>query len=192
MGRLQVAGLLIVIISMVFSSCSKRKLSEQELFSYAIEAQFAKIAREKYQLRLTGTGGGIWEKIRAIDMYFTYHQKVSVEEARELVVHFTNDCLEVIRANKDSEKYIEYDPAPLKVLKIVVGFRERETSDRREGFCIIGNYGGELVYGILDPDIPNKMGSIIFLRENFEEASRIVAEEDRLNGQVRETKCVAY
>lgn len=170
----------IKIIPLIFlMSCFSRKLDPLEKTSYDIKTELAKRGVSAYNLRFLGSGGSIKEeKINETYIFFSYPEAIEVSEARELIAKLTRDSISIIENNEEYYTSLKYPDNPMKVLHISISFSDKGNAFPTKGLSLACNFTGTISYRITDPDDPNEMRLKTILRESFEEAELILAQEN--------------
>lgn len=176
MKTIIIAICVIISVLLAWSFVGKKRMSPAEKSLHELTDIFAKKGKSKFGLSTYGSGGGTDGKINFLDIHFAYQGKMSVDEARCLIVDVTHELLEELERNKKYRPYLHEISKRIKTLTISIAFRNEETA-LKTGLHFVSTNEGTVVYTMTDPDDPKKLRIKNFLYESFEEAEQIVAEQ---------------
>ncbi len=108
-----------VMFSLLFG-CSSLGYQSPRYVKLAAEIteKTAQELKEKKNLYLVGTGGGMMNDIQMMAMSFHFYQEVDLKEARELVVYAINEYLLDINNNEEIRPYLHEYPFTAKNVEI--------------------------------------------------------------------------
>jgi hypothetical protein len=127
--------------------------------------------KEQFGLRCTGQGGSMPYDIQEIGVRFLGHQKVSVEEARELEVRAVERFVEIINAHEGIRPFLRDYPWDYRRARVMIAFRDERGQDYPGGVRLILQGKDQLFYYA-----PKKHPKDIshLKEEPYEEAKKIV------------------
>lgn len=153
----------------------REKLSSRERVVARIYKEFGSYMRDQGFV-LIGTSSGInhaTKKQNFMGMDFHTSERLSVVEARKLIVKYENEFIKKINEDQEILPYLDIVPYDHKHTSL---FISGNTVFSEEG-CIssVSAYEGKVTYMAIDPLGNPKR--IVLLRETFEEAECILAEQ---------------
>lgn len=174
---------LTVIILLCTSSCNfflREKVSPVETLSYEIDRELSKIAKTKYNLNILGNGGSIDnDKVATIAIYLSNEEVITISEARNLIVHLTNDFVQKINNTTEYYNGIENPLNLMEQIKISISISEKGDIFHNKGLAIVHNNRGTIYYCIRNPEKPTSFHTFPIHKETFEEAEQILAQENK-------------
>lgn len=133
-----------------------------------ITAQTAQQLLEEKQLVCFGSGGGMIDQVNRVNMAFNYYQKVSLEEARELVVYALNTYLNNINSNEEVRPYLANYPFLVKDITIRIGiWKPGHKRPDPDNIYFISLRRGMIYYYL---DVPDTYDRKLLHKETYEEA----------------------
>ena len=131
-------------------------------------------------LHCIGTGGGMMNHIRMMAMSFQLFREVDLPEARRILVSVTTEYLKEINDSKRVRPYLKEYPFRVENIEIMIFIRKENNDDVGPNQI---NYMSAN-RGLLKYCLPDKPGSYveqILHEETYEEALKIVREEEKAN-----------
>lgn len=111
-------------------------------FIEAIEKKY-----KKYDCHAIGSGGGFLENVNLIDISFEMVKNCSVEEARLLVIEFTEDLLERINQDEKIRPYLKNYPFTEKEVTISISFSQKNGERVNSNYVALAfNQGTSVTY----------------------------------------------
>lgn len=170
-----------VLISMLlFTGCVHRSaphvaLADQQMHSFVKE-----MFKDK-QLYVSGAGGSLMEDIKQLGIDFTSYdnQRLSVAEARKLIVEITEKFIDEINRNEKIRPYLSKFPVDCNNVALAISFYEKPHKRIPDEFVgRLRQENGMVYYGYYDAkeDRFKNEG----YRERYEDALRIVKESQAL------------
>ncbi len=115
-----------VLISMLlFAGCVHRSAPHVALANQQMHAFVKEMFREK-QLYVSGAGGSLMDDIKLLDIDFTSYdnQRLSVAEARKLIVEITEKFIDEINHNEKIRPYLSKFPVDCNNVVLAISFYE--------------------------------------------------------------------
>lgn len=169
-------GVMLVMLPFLFG-CSSfwHPLPDYEKIADDITEKTAKKLKEKKNLYLIGTGGGMMHDIQMMAMSFHFYQEVDLKKARELVVYAANEYLLDINNNEEIRPYLHEYPFTAKNVEIVIFFYNPDGSKVAPGkIKVAAVKRGKVVYYI---DYPEQYTLKSIYEETYEEALQAVSSQ---------------
>jgi len=141
-------------------------------YTNQITSQFIKEMRREYNLFCSGTGGGMPYDVREVAVIFVSHQEVSIEEAREMLVHCTEALRSKINTHEKIRPFLREYPFPAERVEITISFRdEKNQYYGKEGVDFVFQVNGKIHYEKFQRGRETFKG---IAEEPYEEALKIV------------------
>lgn len=166
----------------LFSTCSCKELSKEELFRkerdkriYSALRKF-KQAMETKGYRAAGIGEGIDHstgKQNYLKVTFDIASLPSIDFARKIEVEALQEFQKYINAEEGIQDYVAEYPYPIKFLNIAFISRIRDVN-----LCIVSNCAEEIYYCKDEPGKPLQGPPIEVHSESYEEALRILNQQN--------------
>jgi hypothetical protein len=136
---------------------------------------------KKYNLTYGGHGGSYNnEKAESLLVWFYKNKKIKLDEARKLVIQAHRDFYTSIKREKALEEFINADKFTMHNFKLKISFKNKENTFFYNPYVgSVISSRGLVRYNFFD----EKTGKETEYKETFEEAYRIVEEEERLNNR---------
>ena len=165
---------ILFLLIFFISSCGFYAPSRKEKIADAITAKVAKKIQEETGLVLIGTGGGMVHQIRKLSMSFQSYDRLTIEQARELLIYCSELYLAEINDNEEIRCYLQNYPFKAKDVGIWIFIRESsEHPIPPGGLSIATAIEGSLDYDTNQSDLP-RLKTIH--EETYEQALRILSE----------------
>ncbi len=158
---------------MVYYLCIRE---DYEKLADKITFKVAKNLAVEKGLRLIGTGGGMMDDIKMMEMSFQYFHEVTVEEGRQLVVTSVEEYLSAINNDQKIRKYLHEYPFTPKNIEISIWIRNPDGSNVDfDKISYISFLEGILTYKL---DKAEKGKSRVVHEESYEDALRAVSRKE--------------
>jgi hypothetical protein len=147
---------------------------ERELLNRSVNEvvdMLEKEMKEQFGFRCTCQGGSMPYDIQEIGVRFLGHQKVTIEEARELEIRATERFVEIINAHEGIRPFLRDYPWDHSRTAIMIAFRDERGEDYPGGVRLILQGKDQLVY-FGPKKHPNDIDRL--KKEPYEEAKKIV------------------
>ena len=142
-----------------------------------ITTQVAKKLQKQLQLLCIGTGGAMMNEIEILAMSFAYYKEVDLKKARKLLVAAIRDYLHAINSSEEIRPYLKNYPFTVKGLDFAIFMFQPNGSEVETGkIRLFESNRNNLEFYIQEP---NPFMKPPFHTETYEEALRIVEEEER-------------
>ncbi len=163
--------------TMCEASMKRDELIEYERYVNEIVSEFASETEKRCHVLCVGEGGRMPHDVEEIEVKFWTDRKGTIEEARRFIVTSKRALLDKINANEKIRPFLIEYPFTAPRACISISFADPKTR---------ANYGEETVAFAFDArglivyakDEPPKDWFVHMLEEPYEEAERIVAEEE--------------
>ena len=170
-------GVIVVIMFSFLFGCSSfwHPLPDYEKIADDITEKTAQKLKEKKDLYLIGTGGGMMNDIQMMAMSFDYYQEVDLKKARELLVYAVNEYLSDINSNEEIRPYLHEYPFTAKNVEIRIWIWKPDRSKpSSEKILYISAIDGILTYYL---DFPEKYTFKAIYEETYEEALQAISSQ---------------
>ncbi|KAF3362705.1 hypothetical protein PHSC3_000692 [Chlamydiales bacterium STE3] len=157
---------------------SNNYCSKGEELVYSILADCAKMGREKYHLRPSGSGASMpGGPIRKLNLAFDMEGPMPKKTLRKLLLAISQDLVQLVNANEEIQPFLFEKPFTVKNVQIILyvnGKDFRKIYDPE--ICAAQILGGNLNYRTFDPD--KKYGYKQDIKETYEEALEAAQEDN--------------
>lgn len=158
---------------------SYQQFSAREQKVISITAQVGRKIKQETGLHLIGRGGGVIGErrlVRKLNMSFSHHGVINMEEGREFVVYCVQEYLSAINGCeevKDELVHYPFKPRDIEITLFIRGLKNEDVPiGELDVICIIN---GIIKYKIEQQGFSNMK---ITHTETYEEALKIVEEKD--------------
>jgi hypothetical protein len=170
-----------VLISMLlFAGCVHRSVPHVALANQQMHSFVKEMFKEK-QLYVSGAGGSMMNDIKKLSIDFDSYdnQKLSVAEARKLIVEITEKFIDEINCNEKIRPYLSKFPVDCNNVLLAISFFEKPHIRVPDEFVgLLRQKDGMIYYAYYDAKEHRfKNGGY---RERYEDALRIVKESQAL------------
>lgn len=132
-------SLIIPLILLLFCACDDYKNINSTL------RKIVKLGEKKYNLNIFGTGVAAPENIKNFRLTFRTQKKYNLEEARKLIIDFTEDYINLISSSPEVLKYMENPPINEKHIFLLIIFEDSK-GDYVKNFPAIDLANGEISF----------------------------------------------
>lgn len=168
------------VISLV--SCSSGS-NEADLALFEIQKQVQKEVESAYPATVTSAGVMAMHGFREIDLGFRIQQKLTVDEARRIMVDCSERLLRAINANTQIRPYLVVYPFTPAEIGLSFSITDGTYEPKRTPGVLMGfyNYQGEIEYETINEEGPfRSLNQVVIMhRETLDEARKIVANEKK-------------
>jgi hypothetical protein len=156
--------------------------SGYEFRNYYQEVQ-SKVMEEfcsKYDLVVTGVGGGAYQELTSVDIQFSFRRKVDVDQARLVIVDATETLIQRINEDKRLRPFLAVYPCGLETADVTLTFDKWNQEGKVDSvidFIFISKKGS--LFFEKSRATKDENGSYFDLihSESYEESRRIVVEQ---------------
>ena len=172
-------GILSLLALVLLTSCQRARTCER--LSNKIINQHIKYVSKKYDLQISGVGGGNnGEKVRLAIVAFNLYERASIEEARKLFVLGSQELLNRYNWNEEIHPYLDSDPFTEENIRYSVAFYNKETGSRMLpdslAYCFIVK--NNINYCILSKELGETKRSLnTIYEEPYQEALAIIKQD---------------
>ena len=107
------------------------------IYADKISSTLIKEMEEKYGLHCCGSGGQLATGVGALAVDFEIRKKVTIEEAREMIVTATERFLELINSDEKIRPYLKEYPFKPNRAEILLAFRNKDGKDFFDGTPVL-------------------------------------------------------
>ena len=161
--------------------------SEKVRLAREIRSKTARKLKQKFSLIPFGVGGQMMHEIQKLMLDFQYKHGISVEEGRRLVVYAVREFLEEINSDEKIRKYLQRHPfRPWNVEVCIFLVKADGAGFEHDDLEVISAEENKVTFKFNNSTISRYRKQ----EETFEEACRIVDEEDQRLLQAKESERV--
>ncbi len=152
-------------------------LEEYERYVNEIVSEFASETKKRCNVFCSGEGGKMPYDVEEVKVDFWADRKGTIEEARRFIVTSKRALLDKINAHEKIRPFLREYPFTTPRARVSISFADSRTRARygEETVAFAFDCRGRIVYS---KDEPPKEWFVHMLEEPYEEAERIVAEEE--------------
>jgi hypothetical protein len=178
---------LILFVSFLTCATTKEKSDNVNYTAYVDEIvrSFAKEMKKEFGLVYIGDGGGLAYDVEEISVKFIDYRNATIEQAREIEVKATEKILKMINAHEKIRPYLREYPFVAKRARVSISFYKPDNDYYLDGSVSVVFFGRDgFCYFKAEPTKTKKhttVDLICILREQYEEALRIVKENQEKN-----------
>jgi hypothetical protein len=175
----------LILILFFLCSCSTDVEKEQKnivdrldycIIASRIRTQTAHELEKRYNLKLTGFGGGQMDLVKSLSLSMNTHKPIKVNEARILIVNCLETFLKNINTNKIIRPYLIEYPFPERRIDFTIFVRLDETEQKKlNSLNYFSSHRGKLSYYEYDH---------LVHEEPYEKARAIVAKINQLDTSI--------
>jgi len=164
---------------LVSSGFGEKKIEPIPTQSYVylanqITVDTTKIIQKKYGLTPFGSGGSMMDDVKLMALSFACYHKLTIDEARKLIVHCTEEYLKQINQNSKIRPYLHNVPFTDNNIKLVIFCYKPNRKRVDPGqICVAGIMKGKIAYKSPTPDDKR----VVLLEETFEDAVKIIEKQ---------------
>ncbi|KAF3362706.1 Uncharacterized protein PHSC3_000693 [Chlamydiales bacterium STE3] len=172
---------LVLILAFVglFIPNSNQYRSKGEQLVYSTLGEGAKLVREKYHLRPSGSGvampGG---PIRELCLSFDMEGPVPKKTLRKLLLAISQDLVQLVTANEEIQPFLFEPPFTVKNVQVILYVNRKGYDVFDPDIAVAEISRGNLSYRTLDPDNDRRFKQ--FIKETYEEALEAAQEDNDL------------
>ncbi len=170
----------VLILMLLFTGCVHRSDSHVVLADQQMYAFVKEIYKEK-KLHVIGSGGAMMDCISEFALSFAAYdnQRLSVAEARKLIIEIIEKFQQEVNANKKIHPYLSNYPIGPNNIRMSISFYEKPHTRVPEEFVgLIWQINGMIYYGHYDAKEQRFKND--GYEERYEDALRIVKESQAL------------
>lgn len=179
---------LIILITVLLPIFIFADLEEQyklsNKYSNRVSSEASQKIAEKYNLRIssTGGGGGGYKGIKCFVQYFYKVGSFTQDQARNLIIQLTNDYLQIINSDKDLEPFLYEYPFPSKGIDIAIFFENNRKGRVFHPFLdSISTVNDKINFVTRDKNEPNEFRDKTNILETLDEAKKLNAQYILMN-----------
>lgn len=141
---------------------------------------YAKQVRKEFGFELSAFGGCMMNDIEIFEVTFARNDKVTVDEARRLIVQISEGFIAKINADEKIRPYLHNYPITQKNVRFHLSFAATRAEPPGNSFVYyVSSTNGKIFYDSFDNSIPRDDQQIVSLaNEPYDEALKILHREN--------------
>ena len=173
MGKI-VNFILLIASGMLFSNTSSaEEVSPDTRYAREVCSAFIKEMEKKHGWTPSGTGSSMPYDIEELTVYFTIHQKSSVELSRRLLIPAIERFREMLHSHEKILPYLRNVPLDITAARVVLYFEDKYGRKNFDGVAYVtSDYKGDITYDGAKENERSTFDYYEIHRESYDEACK--------------------